>query len=146
MHHALSDVVSLHPPLNLVKFNFLASHAELEIVLVCLDDISLLVVSDDGLHLVWFDVLVELPLGQTRPVLAYPGKTVSLDIMKRWEDRLPNVLSSETELLFYQDLDFWERSLLDKMQLYDPVFIWLPVTLAESRRFLLSWSGIRDRI
>jgi len=82
MHHALSDVVSLHPPLNLVKFNFLASHAELEIVLVCLDDISLLVVSDDGLHLVWFDVLVELPLGQTRPVLAYPGKTVSLDAVQ----------------------------------------------------------------
>jgi len=129
-----------------MRFDFLASHAKRKIILVCLDEVSLLAVSDNGLHLVRFDVLVKLPLCKTRPVLAYPGKTVSLDIMKRWEDRLPNVLSSETELLFYQDLDFWERSLLDKMQLYDPVFIWLPVTLAESRRFLLSWSGIRDGI
>ena len=74
--------MSLHPSLNLVKFNFLASHAKFEVVFVRLDEASLLATSDDSLHLVRFDVLVKFPLSKARPVLAYPGKTVSLYAVK----------------------------------------------------------------
>jgi len=82
MHHALSDVVSLHPPFDLVWFDFLTSDAEFERRSARLDEVSLLAKSDNSLHLVGFDVLVKLPLSQTRPVLAYPGKTVSLDAVQ----------------------------------------------------------------
>jgi len=82
MHNALSDVVSLHPPFDLVWFDFLTPYAEFESRFARLNKVSLLAMSDDGLHLVWFDVLVELPLGQTRPVLAYSENAVSLDAME----------------------------------------------------------------
>ena len=65
-----------------MRFDFLASHAKRKIILVCLDEVSLLAVSDNGLHLIRFDVLVELPLGQARPVLAYSENAVSLDTME----------------------------------------------------------------
>jgi len=82
VQHAIHDIVSFHPSLNLIRFDVLASHTEVKIVLVCLDEVSVLAVSDNGLHLIRFDVLVELPLGQARPVLAYSENAVSLDTME----------------------------------------------------------------
>jgi len=82
MHSALYDVVSLHPPFDFLWFDYLTSYAESESRLARLNKVSLLAMSDDCLHLVWFYVLVKLPLSQARSVLAYSAKSVSLDT---WE-------------------------------------------------------------
>lgn len=66
-----------HPSLNLLGFDFSTSYTEFETTLTCVDKVPLLAMSYDGLHFFWFDVLVELPLGQTRSVLANPVLLVS---------------------------------------------------------------------
>jgi hypothetical protein len=106
IYHALLDVVPLHISFNLLCFDFFTSNAELESSLVSLDKGSLLAMSDYSLHLLWFDVLVELPLTQTRSVLANPEQLVSPSIVNSGTLIL---LGSEPEFLFDQGLDFRKR-------------------------------------
>ena len=84
IYHALTKVVSLHPSLNLLRFDFLTSHTEPETTLICIDKAPLLAMSYDGLHLFWFDILIQLPLSQMRSILTNPVQLISLVMMQRW--------------------------------------------------------------
>jgi hypothetical protein len=54
--------VPLHPPLDLLQLYLAASHLERELALIGLDELPLLALSHDRLHLLRLDVLVLAPL------------------------------------------------------------------------------------
>jgi hypothetical protein len=66
-------VVPLHPPLDLRRLYFAASHLEHELAFVSLDELPLLTLSHDRLHLLRLNVLVLAPLADARSVLPKPA-------------------------------------------------------------------------
>lgn len=70
IQRAFHSIVPFQPPLNISWLDFLSPHTELEVPLVAFNKAPLLAKSDYSLHLLWFDVLVELPASQARSILA----------------------------------------------------------------------------
>jgi len=104
--------VPLHPPVNLLRLYLAASHLEHERALVGLDELSLLSLSHDRLHLLRLDVLVVVPLADARSILPWPADaSVSA---RRWGFSLSctkksNLLSFEAILLFDHLPHLWQR-------------------------------------
>jgi hypothetical protein len=94
----------LHPSLDLLPIYFVASHLEYQSALVRLDELPLLTLSHDRLHLLRLDILVLIPLADARSVLpqsANSGVLASCQgLAKHWSDG-GAILSFEAILLFH---------------------------------------------
>jgi hypothetical protein len=95
--------VTLHPSINLLAVYFVASDFEHELALVRLDELPLLMLSHDCLHLLRFDIFILTPLADARSVLpqsANAGVSASCQgLAKCWSDG-GAILSFEAIRLF----------------------------------------------
>lgn len=75
---AVRYAVPLHPPLDLRRLYFATSHLKHEVFLLSLDELPLLTLSHNRLHLLRLEILVLAPIADARSVLSKPANVSAL--------------------------------------------------------------------
>jgi hypothetical protein len=76
IYHVLRNALPLHPPLDFLSWHLASSNSKFEFPFISFHKLPSLSLLHHHLHLIWFDVLVQAPLAQSRSILPNPS-TVS---------------------------------------------------------------------